>query len=245
VTAPSKQPVVLITGAAKRVGARMVRVFHGAGYNVVLHYHSSVNDAASIRDELNRQRNDSVVLLQQNLTESVDWTLFEQTCLSAWGRLDVLINNASSFYATPFGKISEQQWTDLMGSNLKAPLFLSQALVPLLKQSAGCIINIVDIYGDKPLGNFPVYSIAKAGLSMLTRSLAMELAPEIRVNGIAPGAVMWPQDMSEGAKNRMLGDVPLQREGSAQDVARTALFLATDAPYISGQIVAVDGGLSI
>lgn len=242
---PVKHPVVLITGAAKRVGAATARMFHGAGYNIILHYHSSADDAVAVRDALNRQRENSVMVLQQNLNNSVDWSEFRKQCEAAWGRLDVLINNASSFYATPLGQMSEEHWNDLMGSNLKAPLFLSQALRPMLEQSFGCIINIVDIYGEKPLKNFTIYSIAKAGLTMLTKSLAMELAPEIRVNGIAPGVVMWPQDMSEKAKVRMLSEVPLQRAGSAEDVAKTALFLAKDAPYISGQIIAVDGGLSI
>ncbi len=166
--------------------------------------------------------------------------------LEHFGRLDVLINNASSFYPTPVGEITLAQWDDLIGSNLRAPLFLAQAAVPSLKQSRGLIINMVDIHGLRPLKGHPVYSVAKAGLAMLTRSLARELGPEIRVNGIAPGPVLWPEhDMDDAMKHEIIDKTVLKRHGSPQDIARTALFLAVDAPYITGQIIAVDGGRSI
>jgi pteridine reductase len=195
---------------------------------------------------LNRLRAHSAAIFAAHLlTAEAPDELIAATLLE-FGRLDILVNNASSFYATPVGQITEAQWDDLMGSNLKAPLFLSQAAAPSLRAQRGLIINMVDIHASRPLKRHPVYCAAKAGLAMLTRSLARELGPEIRVNGIAPGPVLWPEgEMDEALKREILDKTALKRQGTPQDIARTALFLANDAPYITGQIIAVDGGRSI
>jgi len=238
--------VVLITGGARRVGAEIVRTLHAAGAKVLIHYRSSAAAAIQLADELNRNRPGSVAVHAANLL-AVDApeTLVAAT-LMEFGRLDILINNASSFYPTPVGRITLTQWDDLIGSNLKAPLFLAQAAAPSLRTQRGLIINMVDIHGLRPLKAHPVYSAAKAGLAMLTRALARELGPEIRVNGIAPGPILWPEgEMNEDLKREIIGKTALQRHGTPQDIARTALFLAQDAPYITGQIIAVDGGRSI
>ncbi|MDA0789689.1 MAG: pteridine reductase [Proteobacteria bacterium] len=236
--------VVLITGAARRVGAQLARTFFDAGYRLVLHYNTSARDAAALKAQFDERRRDSVRLVQADLI-TCNPIEFARSCLAAWGQIDVLVNNASTFYATPIGSITMEHWEDLVGSNVRAPLFISQALAPGLKATRGSIINIVDIHGRKPLKGFTTYGIAKAGLEMMTRSLAVELAPEVRVNGIAPGAVMWPEDLTDTARNRIINKIPLARAGSATDIARTALFLANDAPYVTGQIIAVDGGRSI
>jgi pteridine reductase len=243
-----KTKVVLITGAAKRIGAEITRTFHRAGFNIVLHYNQSKDDAVALKSELEQQRPKSVSLLQLDLVNKPDWKNLEDKCMQDWGRLDVLINNASTFYPTPFGNVSEDEWNDLMGSNLKAPYFLSQAVAPCLKEFAGNIVNICDIHGDRPLKGYSTYSIAKAGLAMMTRGLAKELAPEVRVNGIAPGAILWPEEQAElkdGTKATIIRQIPLKRQGAPEDVANTALFLARDAPYINGQILSVDGGRSL
>ena len=237
--------VVLITGGAKRVGAQLVRFFHNAGYHVILHYHRSVSEAENLYRELLSARQNSVSLFQCDLVNIQDWNSIAEHCLSFQGRLDVLVNNASAFYPTPTGEAVDQDWQNIVGSNLKAPFFLSQSFAAALTGTSGCIINIADIHGIKPLKNYTIYSIAKAGLIMLTRCLALELAPGVRVNGIAPGAVLWPADLSEEVKTKILKKVPLKRVGNPEDVARTALFLAEDAPYINGQIITVDGGRSL
>ena len=238
--------VALITGAAHRIGATVARTLHAEGMNIVIHYRSSREGAQALQQELNTQRADSVVLVQADLQETKKLTSLAKEAHKAWGRLDVLINNASTFYATPVGKIDERQWDDLMGSNLKAPLFLSQAVAPYLKASRGCIVNIVDIHADRPLKNYPVYSMAKAGLAMLTKSLAGELGPEVRVNAVAPGAILWPEhDMDEVTKQRIISRTFLKRQGDPSDIAKAIRFLVLDAPYVSGQILAVDGGRSI
>ncbi|MEZ5514564.1 MAG: pteridine reductase [Steroidobacteraceae bacterium] len=237
---------VLITGAAVRVGAAMARAFHAAGANLVLHYRSSVAQAQTLADELEVVRRGSTQLVRANLLDTTYLPTIVQSALTAFGRLDVLVNNASSFYPTPVGSITEQQWQDLMGSNVKAPLFLSQAAAPHLRVVKGQIINIVDIHGTRPLRNHPVYSTAKAALVMLTRSLAKELAPEIRVNGIAPGPVLWPvTGADEELRANIVDRTLLKRMGSPDDIARTALFLAANAPFMTGQILAVDGGRSV
>jgi len=237
---------VLITGGARRVGAASVRALHGAGANLLVHYRSTSDAAIALADELNRLRPGSVAIHGADLLEQSAPEALVAATLRAFGRLDLLINNASTFYPTPIGSITFEQWDDLIGSNFKAPLFLSQAAAPSLRASRGLIINIVDVHGLRPLKGHPLYSAAKAGLAMLTRSLARELGPEIRVNGIAPGPVLWPEkDMDEALKKEIVGKTALQRYGTPQDIARTVLFLAKDAPYITGQIIAVDGGRSI
>jgi len=237
---------VLITGGARRVGAEIARTFHGAGADILIHYRSSSSAAVALAGELNQSRPGSAVICAANLQSPDTPGKLLAAAHEHFGRLDVLINNASTFYPTPVGEITLAQWDDLIGSNLRAPLFLAQAAVPSLTQSRGLIINIVDIHGLRPLKGHPVYSVAKAGLAMLTRSLARELGPDIRVNGIAPGPVLWPEhDMNDAMKHEIIDKTVLKRHGSPRDIARTALFLAVDAPYITGQIIAVDGGRSI
>lgn len=241
-----RNQVVLITGGGRRVGAAVARALHGAGANLQIHYRSSGDAAAALADELNGIRADSAAIHAADLLDAGACPALIAATLRRFGRLDILINNASSFYATPVGQITTAEWDDLIGSNLKAPLFLSQAAAPSLRAQGGLIINMVDIHAFRPLKAHPVYSAAKAGLAMLTRSLARELAPAIRVNGIAPGPVMWPETpMDEDLKREIIAKTALKRHGTPQDIARTALFLAKDAPYITGQIIAVDGGRSI
>jgi len=214
--------------------------------NVFIHYRSSAAAAIALADELNKARARSAAIHAAHLLNAEAPDKLVAAALLEFGRLDILINNASSFYPTPVGTISAPQWDDLMGSNLKAPLFLSQAATPSLRAKNGLIINMVDIHALRPLKAHPVYCAAKAGLAMLTRSLARELGPEIRVNGIAPGPVLWPEGhMDEALKREIIDKTALKRPGAARDIARTALFLAKDAPYITGQIIAVDGGRSI
>lgn len=226
----------------------MVRTFHRDGFNIILHYNNSELAARELQTQLCASREDSVRLLQLDLVACSDWDNVVAFCQDQWGRLDVLINNASSFYPTRMGKIEEKHWNDLVGTNLKAPFFLSQALAPALRENAGSIVNIVDIHAARPLKNYSLYSVAKAGLIMLTRSLAKELAPEVRVNGIAPGAILWPEhkaELTDQTRANIIRQIPLKRQGAPADVAKTALFLATNAPYINGQILAVDGGRSL
>ncbi len=237
---------MLITGGARRVGATVARALHAAGANIFIHYRSSAAAAISLADSLNQLRPHSAAIHAAQLSADDAPQKLVAAALLEFGRLDVLINNASSFYPTPVGQISLAQWDDLVGSNMKAPLFLSQAAAPSLKARRGLIINMVDIHALRPLKQHPVYCAAKAGLVMLTKSLARELGPQIRVNGIAPGPVLWPEgDMAEDIKHEIVDKTALKRAGSPQDIARTALFLAADAPYITGQIIAVDGGRSI
>jgi pteridine reductase len=243
---PLAGQAVLVTGAARRVGAAISRKLHGAGANVLLHYRTSAKAAESLARELNEARAGSARTLQADLLDVNQLAPLVAAAGAAFGRLDILVNNASTFYPTPMGSISAHDWDDLMGTNVKAPLFLSQAAAAALRQSAGLIINLVDIHGSRPLKQFAVYCTAKAALAMLTRSLARELAPEVRVNGIAPGPIMWPDDAPDAeTKAKIISQTLLQRQGSPDDVARTALFLAADAPYITGQILAVDGGRSV
>jgi pteridine reductase len=237
---------VLLTGGARRIGAAIARTLHQAGMNLALHYRSSSKEAAALRDELNRQRADSVILLQADLRDTASLPALVEQTVARWGRLDALINNASSFYPTPLGQTTEADWDELLASNLKAPFFLSQAAAPPLRAVEGSIINLVDIYAQRPLENHPVYCAAKAGLTMLTRSLAWELGPAVRVNGIAPGVILWPeQGMSETDRTQLLSRIPLRRQGEPANIARTVLFLLQDAHYITGQIITVDGGRSL
>ena len=241
-----KDHVVLITGGARRVGAEIARTLHAAGANIFLHYRSSVAAAAALIEEFNRARTGSAASASANLLDAQAPERLVAAALGQFGRLDILINNASNFYPTPVGTITAAAWDDLIGINLRAPAFLAQAAVDSLARQRGLILNVIDIHGLRPLKGYPVYSAAKAGLAMLTRSLARELGPEVRVNGIAPGPVLWPEkDLDEALRREIIDQTALKRHGSPQDVARTALFLAKDAPYITGQIIAVDGGRSV
>jgi pteridine reductase len=235
----------LITGAARRVGAAIARKLHAAGANIVLHYRSSAEAAEAVSNELNEKRPNSVVIVEADLLDVGQLQALPEIATSNFGSLDILVNNASTFYPTPMGDVTEIDWHDLMGTNLKAPLFLSQAASAALRISNGLIVNIADIHGQQPLSRHTVYSLAKAGVIMLTKSLARELGPGIRVNAIAPGPVMWPEDgMDKALQARIIERTALKRPGSADDVARAVLFFATEAPYITGQILAVDGGRS-
>lgn len=241
----ASNPVVLITGAAHRIGAATAKLLHQNGMNIVLHYRSSREKAQALQKELNAIRENSVILIQADLHITNGLNTLVDEAVKAWNRLDVLINNASSFYPTKMGEATEQHWDDLVGSNLKAPFFLSQAAAPHLKKHNGCIINIVDIHAERPLKTFPIYSMAKAGLVMMTKALAGELGPEIRVNGVAPGAILWPENLDEVAKQRIVSRTFLKRQGEPNDIAKTILYLATEAGYVTGQIIAVDGGRSL
>ena len=238
--------VALITGGARRVGAAIVRRLHDAGASVCIHYRASQADAVALTAELNARRAGSACCVGADLLDPGTPDALVAATLAEFGGLDLLVNNASSFYPTPVGRITAQAWDDLLGTNLKAPLFLSQSATPALRARRGSIINIVDIHGLRPLRDHPVYCAAKAGLAMLTRSLARELGPQIRVNGIAPGPVLWPESaLSEELKREIVDKTALKRHGTPADIARTALFLAQDAPFVTGQIIAVDGGRSI
>jgi len=236
----------LVTGAARRVGAAITRALHGAGASVILHYRSSGDDAAQLAAELNGVRPGSAATAECDLLQPAQLPELVAEATRAFGGLDILVNNASTFYPTPFGDLTEIDWDDLVGTNLKAPLFLAQAAAPLLRARQGLIINLADIHGTRPLRRYPVYSIAKAGVLMLTKSLARELGPQVRVNAVAPGPVMWPEGgLDEAVQARIVAGTALKRAGSALDVARACLFFATEAPYVTGQILAVDGGRSI
>ena len=242
-----RNKVVLITGGAQRIGAQLCRTFHESGFNVIVHYRSSAAGAQELADELNGYRRDSATALQADLLAD-DLKGFADSCRDSWGRLDCLVNNASEFYPNDLPGATPEEWDTLVGINLKVPFFLSQALHPALRESAGSIVNVTDIYASKPLHGYSIYCIAKAGLSMLTQSMAKEFAPDVRVNGIAPGAILWPGNeaaMSEETKASIIRQTPLKRQGSPEDVASTALFLVRDTPYITGQVFSVDGGRSI
>ncbi len=237
--------VVLITGAAQRIGAVIAKTLHAAGATVVIHYRHSAQPAEALQQAFNAQRDNSCFLVKGDILDTQALpSLIEQTVALA-GKLDVLVNNASTYYPTPLGQIVEQQFDDLIGTNLKAPLFLAQAALPQLRAHNGCIINIVDINGYRPIKDYSVYCIAKAGLILLTKSLALEL-PGIRVNGIAPGAILWPEMTENHVMHEdFLAKTPLKREGTPEDIANTVLFLIRDAPFVTGQVLAVDGGVSL
>ena len=240
--------VVLITGGAKRVGASICRLLHASGANLMIHYRSSVSEARALQSELNLQRANSVAIIQGDLLNLAVLPSLVQETISHYGRLDVLINNASAYYATEIGEINEEQWEDLLGSNLKAPLFLSQAAAPELRKQHGCIINITDMHVERPKKGYMVYSVAKAGLVTLTKSLAHELGPDVRVNAVAPGPVMWPEDnpqFDELYRQRVISQTLLKRIGEPNDIAKAVRFLIQDAPFITGQVIAVDGGRSL
>lgn len=232
----------LVTGGARRIGAAIVEGLHGAGMNVVIHYRHSGDEAQVLADRLNTDRRESAVTAQADLMMPDGFPSLIKTT-EQWGGLDLLVNNASSFYPTPLSEADEEHWDDLIGSNLKGPFFLAQAARDNLRARHGQIINIIDIHGFRPMPAHSIYSVAKAGLVMLTRSLAGELAPEVRVNGVAPGAILWPeQAMSADSQQAVLDRVPLGRRGEPSDIAAAVIFLVRDAPYVNGQILPVDGG---
>ena len=242
----SQTKVALVTGSARRIGAQTIRQLHASGLNVIVHYRRSGKEAQALIDDLNTERPDSARGLQGDLLETGAAPELIQQAITFWGRLDVLVNNASAFYPTEIGHITEKDWDILVGSNMKAPLFLAQAAADELKHNHGCIVNMVDIHADRPLKNYIVYSIAKAGLVALTKSLARELGPEVRVNGVAPGAILWPETPNEEEEHQeIIKRTALKREGNPDDIARTIRFLVLDAPYITGQIITVDGGRTL
>lgn len=239
--------IAFITGAAKRVGADIARRLHNTGANVVLHYRTSAEEAKALRDELNQVRDNSAACMQADLADTSRLPSMVQEASEVWGKLDVLINNASLFYPTPVDLTTEAHWHELIDSNLKAPFFLCQAAQPFLRKQLGCIVNIIDIHAERPLKGYSVYSITKAGLAALTRSLAKEFAPDIRVNGVAPGAIMWPEsDVSDAYhQTKILDRIALNRKGAPDDIAKAVLYFIRDAQYVTGQILAVDGGRTL
>lgn len=244
---PDQAPVILVTGAARRVGAEIARTLHDAGACVALHYRHSADAAERLAAALNAARPGSACTVAGDLGRDGEPERVAQVVLERFGRLDGLVNNASSFFPTELGSIDRAAWDDLVGSNLKGPLFLSQALAPALRTARGAIVNIVDIHAEQPLRHYLLYSVAKAGLAGLTRALALELAPEVRVNGVSPGPIDWPEDgqFPTAERERIIAHTLLQRTGHPADIARTVRFLLFDAPYVTGQILAVDGGRSI
>jgi len=239
---------VLVTGGAKRVGAAICRRLHAAGASLAVHYRSSGQEALTLRDELNALRPESALAFQADLLDPDALQQLVREVVEKFGRLDALVNNASSFYATPLAEVDEQQWHDLLGTNLRAPLFLAQAAAAELRRHHGCIVNIADIHAERPMRGHLLYSVAKAGLTALTRALAQEMAPQVRVNAVAPGVIMWPENaawVDEEQRRKIVAHTLLKREGEPEDVARAVTFLIQDAPYVTGQIIAVDGGRSI
>ncbi|WP_267226356.1 pteridine reductase [Dyella silvae] len=241
-----ERPVALITGAGKRVGAVIARTLHAAGYDLALHYRHSAAEAELLASSLERQRAGSAFTVQGELANIDGLPELVQRVLSRFGRLDALINNASAFYPTPVGSATPAQWNDLFASNAQAPFFLAQAALPALREARGAIVNLVDIYAERPLAHHPLYCMAKAALAAMTRSLALDLGPDVRVNGVAPGAVMWPSDGKPyDDQQAMLARTPLQRAGSPEDVAGAVLWLLRDAPFVTGQIIRIDGGRTL
>jgi pteridine reductase len=240
--------VILVTGGAKRVGAAISRRLHAAGANIALHYRSSAQEALTLQAELNAKRADSVLCVQADLLDMHDLPGMVTATVKHFGRLDGLVNNASSFYATTLAEVDETHWSDLLGTNLKAPLFLAQAAEKELRKHHGAIVNIVDIHAERPMQGHLVYSVAKAGLVALTKALAQELAPQVRVNAVAPGVIIWPEQGdwdNEERRRQIVEHTLLKREGEPDDIAKTVQFLLSSAPYITGQVIAVDGGRSI
>jgi pteridine reductase len=239
---------ILVTGGAKRVGAAIVRRLHAAGANVAIHFRSSAYEAFALRGELNDLRENSALCVQADLLDTAALPRMVEEVVQCFGHLDALVNNASSFYATPLAEIDATQWNDLIGTNLQAPLFLAQAAAAELRRQHGCIVNIVDIHAERPMHGHLLYSAAKAGLVALTKGLAQELAPQVRVNAVAPGVIVWPEGEAwedEEKRRKIVAHTLLKREGSPEDIAKTVQFLIADAPYITGQVISVDGGRSI
>jgi pteridine reductase len=241
---PLAGQTVLITGGARRLGAAMARALHAAGANIVIHHLKSGSDAAELVGSLNGARDASAIAVQADLLDAAQLPGLVAATVARFGGLDILINNASTFYATPVGEITPGQFEDLFGTNVRAPLLLSQAATAQLRERRGLILNMCDIHGMNPLKNYPAYSAAKAALIMLTKSLARELAPDVRVNGIAPGPVMWPADLNAAMQTEIIGKTLLKRAGEPADIGKAALYFATLAPFVTGQVLAVDGGRS-
>lgn len=241
------EPVVLVTGGAKRVGAAIVKRLHRDGWRVAIHYRASASEADALAASLNALRAGSAMTVQADLLDVFVLPGLIERCVVSFGRLDALINNASTFYPTKVGEINMQHWAELMGSNLQAPLFLSQAAAPYLRKTGGCIVNITDIHAERPMAGYVVYNVAKAGLRGLTRALARDLAPEVRVNAVAPGPIEWPDDgqISANEQARILEHVPLGREGGVDQIAEAVKYLVCDANFVTGQTINVDGGRSI
>lgn len=236
----------LVTGGAARIGAMTARKLHAAGARVVIHYRRSAGPAEALRDELNATRPGSAASVQGDLNEPPSWPLLIAAAIDFGGGLDVLINNASSYYPTPIGEATVAQWDDLFGSNARAPFFLAQAAADELRRRHGCIVNLVDIHADRPTADHPVYCMAKAANAMMVKALAHDLAPDVRVNGIAPGAALWPEGyLSDASRQAILERVPLRRPGDAEQIADAVMFMVTGPDYITGQILAVDGGRSV
>jgi pteridine reductase len=235
---------VLITGGARRVGAAICRRLHAAGANLMVHYRSSAGEARLLQAELNQARPASVALIQADLIELAKLPALVAETVATFGRLDGLVNNASSFFPTPVGEITLEHWNDLIGTNLRSPLFLAQAAAPALRRTQGAIVNITDIHAERPLKSYVVYSVAKAGLSGLTRALARELAPDVRVNAVAPGPILWPEDdaFDELSRQRIISHTPLKREGAPEDIAKAVYYLLAEATYVTGETLNVDGG---
>lgn len=248
----SKSPlagkVAIVTGAARRIGAEIAQCLHREGMNIILHYYASEEEAIKLSEDLNKKRENSAYAIRGDLNISESEKALIEKAVSIWDRLDVLVNNASRFYRTTLGKVTDYAWDDLMNSNLKAPFFLSQAAFPYLVEREGSIINITDIHAEHPLSEYSVYSISKGGLLMMTKALAREVGPKVRVNAVAPGAIMWPEgenQLTEAEKQTILTRTALGRAGKASDIAKTVLFLIRDADYITGQVINVDGGRTI
>jgi len=245
-TSSHPRPVALITGASRRVGAVVARTLHAAGYDLALHYRHSSDEADALAKDLEQQRPNSTLLLQADLANLAALPGLIEKLLAHFGRLDALINNASAFYATPLDSATPTQWNELFASNAQAPFFLTQAAIPALREARGGIVNMLDIYAERPLAGYTLYCMAKASLAAMTRSLALELGPDIRVNGIAPGAVLWPAEgKSDEEQNELLSRTPLKRAGTPEDVASAILWLLRDAHYTTGQVVHVDGGRTL
>ena len=239
-------PTALVTGGARRIGKEIAITLHDAGYNIMIHYRSSASAAEDLLNQLNAKRPNSAATISGDLLNTAAIPGIIEETVDTFSSLDVLINNASTFYPTPIELIDDEFWNDLVGSNLKAPAFMVKSAAPHLRKSNGAIVNIIDIYARRPLANHPIYCAAKAGLEMLTKSLARDLAPQVRVNGVSPGAILWPENgNSEISQAKLIEQIPLHRMGSPEDIAKTVKFLVVDGDYITGQIIAVDGGRSV
>jgi pteridine reductase len=240
------RPVALVTGGARRVGATIARTLHAAGYDLALHYRHSADEAAGLLRELERARAGSTLAVQADLAAVERLPALVEKVTSRFGQLDALVNNASAFFPTPVGSATAAQWDELFASNARAPFFLAQAAWPALRESRGAIVNLVDIYAERALAGHPIYVMAKAALAAMTRTLAQDMAPEVRVNGVAPGAVLWPSEGKDyDDRAAMLSRTPLQRAGAPEDVASAVLWLLRDAPFVTGQIIRVDGGRTL